>query len=72
MCMGAIIWSRISQVVFGATMEDHKHYRDRHGNAQWRWRVIDVPAQAIAVQGDPIVKLVAGFMREECLALFHS
>ena len=72
MCIGAVIWSRISQVVFGATMADNKRYRDRHGNAQWRWRVIEVPAQAIAAQGDPVVELVAGFMREECIALFHS
>ena len=71
MCMGAIIWSRITEVVFGAMISDHKHYRDRHGNEQWRWRVIDVAAQDVAARGDPIVKLTAGFMREECVALFH-
>jgi tRNA(Arg) A34 adenosine deaminase TadA len=72
MCMGGIIWSRISKVFFGATIEDHMHYRDLRGNSQWRWRVINVPAKAIATQGDPVVELVGGFMREECLALFHS
>jgi len=72
MCMGAIIWSRISKVFFGASIEDHKRYRDFHGNSQWRWRVINVPAQTIAAQGDPVVELTAGFLREECLALFHS
>jgi tRNA(Arg) A34 adenosine deaminase TadA len=72
MCMSAIVWSRVSQVVFGATMEDHKTYRDRFGNDQWRWRVIDVPATTIARQSDSAVKLVPGFMREECIALFHS
>src|SRR5215831_3959316 len=61
MCMGAIIWARISQVVFGATMEDHKRFRDLHGNEHWRWRVIEIPAQMIAARGDPAVDLVAGF-----------
>jgi len=43
-----------------------------HGNERWRWRVIDIPASVITVQGAPPVRLVAGFMREQCLALFHS
>src|SRR5262245_30023333 len=72
MCMGAVIWSRISRVVFGATMEDHKLYRDRHGTAQWPWRVIDIRAQTMAAQASPVVELVSGFMRRECLELFHS
>ena len=72
MCMGAVIWSRVSCVVFGATIDDHKRFRDERGNERWRWRVIDVPAAVIAAKGDPRVDLVSGFMREECLALFHS
>lgn len=72
MCMSAIIWSKISAVVFGATMEDHKQYRDSNGNAKWKWRVIDVPADHIASRGEPHVELVSGFMRDECLSLFHS
>lgn len=72
MCMGAVVWSRISCVVFGAKIEDHKRFRDEHGNAQWRWRVIDMPAALIAEKADPPVELVGGFMREECVALFHS
>jgi tRNA(Arg) A34 adenosine deaminase TadA len=72
MCMGAIIWARLSHLVFGATIEDHKRYRDSHSNPQWRWRVIDVPAQTIALKGDPVVEVIAGFLRDECVALFHS
>jgi tRNA(adenine34) deaminase len=72
MCMGAVIWSRIPCVVFGATMEDHKQFRDGHGNSQWRWRVIDLPAVAVAARGDPPVKIIGGFMRDQCLGLFHS
>lgn len=72
MCMGAVVWSRITGVVFGATMEDHKRYRDERGNSKWRWRVIDVPAALIASKAEPRVELIAGFMRQECLQLFHS
>jgi len=72
MCMGAVIWSRIPRVVFGATMEDHKRHRDRHGNTQWPWRVIDIRAGKIAAASSPVVELVGGFMRQECLDLFHS
>lgn len=72
MCMGAVVWSRVSCVVFGATIDDHKRFRDEHGNARWRWRVIDLPAALIAEKADPPIELVSGFMRDECLALFHS
>lgn len=72
MCMGAVVWSRITGIVFGATIEDHKRYRDEHGNERWRWRVIDVPAAFIASKAEPPVELIGGFMREECLQLFHS
>ena len=72
MCMGAVVWSRISCVVFGATLADHKRFRDEHGNAKWRWRVIDLPAALVAAKAQPPVELIGGFMREECLALLHS
>lgn len=72
MCMGAVVWARVSSVVFGATLDDHKRFRDEHGNEQWRWRVIDLPAALVAARADPQVELIGGFMREECLALFHS
>lgn len=70
--MGAIIWSRVSCVVFGATMDDHKRFRDEHGTEQWRWCVIEIPAAVIAAKGWPPVALISGFMREECAALFHA
>lgn len=72
MCMGAIIWARITTVVFGASMTDHIQFRDRHANDQWKWRVIDIPAEHIARQGDPLVELIPGFMQEECCGLFHK
>jgi len=72
MCMAAAIWARIPTVVFGATMEDHSKHRDQHGTTSWPWRVIGFRAREIAACGEPKVALIEGFMREECLALFHS
>ena len=72
MCIAAAIWARIPTVVFGVTRDDHREYRDRHGNPDWPWRVVDVPAREIAERGEPRVTLIAGFLRDECLDLFHS
>jgi hypothetical protein len=35
-------------------MEDHERDRDRdgHANAQGHWHIIELPAQALAAQGD--------------------
>ena len=71
MCMSAIIWARISKVVFGASMEEHKAFRDQYSTEQWKWRVIDVPAEFIASRGDPSIELYPGYMRKECCELFH-
>ncbi len=72
MCVSAAVWARIPQIVFGATQEDHRRYRDLHGNSHRKWRLIELPAQLIADRGDPPIKLVPGFMREACVALFHA
>ena len=72
MCVCAAVWARIPTVVYGATMEDHKLYSSRSGTSEWPWRVVDVPAAYIADRGQPRVVLIPGFMREECLRLFHS
>jgi tRNA(adenine34) deaminase len=70
MCASAAVWARLSVIVYGATIDDHKRYRDEHGNPRWRWRVIDIPAQTIVAAGDPHIELVGGFMRAEWLALY--
>lgn len=71
MCMSAAIWARVGGLAFGATMEDHKHFRDAFGNRDWPWRVIDIPAAEVANRSSSDIHIVAGFMRQACLELFH-
>lgn len=72
MCMSAAIWARISTVVFGATMADHKEFRDSFGNVRWPWRVIDIPAEEVAARSQSDIQIVPGYMRESCIKLFHD
>lgn len=72
MCMSATIWARVGTLVFGATMEDHKAFRDTFGNDNWPWRVIDIPAVEVAKRSCSDIQIVPGYMREACLQLFHQ
>lgn len=72
MCMSAAIWARVGTLVFGATMEDHKAFRDAFGNEAWPWRVIDIPAAEVAKRASSDIQIVPGYLREACLELFHE
>jgi tRNA(Arg) A34 adenosine deaminase TadA len=71
MCAGAAIWAKMEGIVFGAKMGDMSDFRAKHGNNDWQWRTIKIPASTIIAQGDPKLALVEGFMRDECKKLFH-
>ena len=72
MCAGAAIWARIPKVIWGATIEDTAEYAAKHGNDDFKWRVVNIPAKQIFESGNPKVEYVEGFMREECKKLYHS
>lgn len=61
MCMGAIIWTGIGAVVYGASIDDAaKHYTQIH-----------ISAQEVANKSWYDLNLVQGIEREKCLSLFH-
>jgi len=72
MCAGAAVWANMQGVVSGAKIEDISNYSLKNRNAEWKWRVINIPAREILSRGDPKVEIVEEFMRDECCSLFHS
>lgn len=72
MCATACVWARLKGVVFGANLEDMILYSKKSGNKQWRWRTVQINVQEVFAKGYPKVEVIGGFMRDECIKLFHS
>ncbi len=71
MCMGAIIFSRMKGLIFGARTKDMKDYRLLSNNEIWSWRTIDISSKEIVERGTHKMVIVESFMRDDCLKLFH-
>jgi tRNA(Arg) A34 adenosine deaminase TadA len=71
MCAAAAIWARMAGIVSGSTLDDMAEFRATCGNPKWSWRTVDIAARSVLEQGDPVLFLVEGFLREECRRLFH-
>ena len=72
MCAAAAIWARMSGIVAGSTIQDMANFREKFGSPEWTWRTVDIAAKAVLDSGDPRLFLYEGFLREECLRLFHD
>lgn len=72
MCATASVWAKLECVVIGARMDDMADYRSSYGNGDWSWRTLHIPAREIFAKGDPHVKIIEDFLRDECRELFHS
>ena len=72
MCAGAAIWARIPQVIWGASIQDTAEYANNKGTEDFKWRVVNIPAKQIFENGNPKVEYFEGFMRDECIKLYHS
>lgn len=62
MCAAAIHWSKIPDLIYGASIEDA---------AQAGFSEIRLPARSLLSQGEPPVRIVEGVEREACLELFE-
>ena len=47
MCAAAAVWANMKGVVSGAKIEDIWSYHLKNGNAEWKWRVINIPAREV-------------------------
>jgi tRNA(Arg) A34 adenosine deaminase TadA len=72
MCTSAAIWAKMDGIVFGAKITDIDAHRKKNGNEEFEWRTISIPCAVVAEHGDPKIAVVEGFMRKECMQLFHS
>ena len=72
MCAAAAVWARMDGIVFGSTLQDMIDYRLKNGTREWTWRTIDISASEVLAKGEPKLDVVEGFMRGECLKLFHT
>jgi tRNA(Arg) A34 adenosine deaminase TadA len=72
MCAAAMIWARMKGAVSGARTEDIADYAAQYGNDKWKWRTVAISAEAVFNSGQPRVEYVEDFMRQQCVALFHS
>ncbi len=66
MCASAVIWAKMEGIVFGAFKDDAKE----RGSKKFSWRQIDISCKDVLKKGEPKLKVVEGFMRDECLKLF--
>jgi len=66
MCASAAVWAKMEGIVFGAFKDDAKE----KGNKRFSWRQIDISCKDVFEKGEPKLKVIEGFMRDECLNLF--
>ena len=69
MCIGAAIWAKMEGVVWGASKEDAQKIAQSSKDKKFTWRQIDISSKEVIEKGEPKIKLVENFMREECKEL---
>ncbi len=72
MCAAASVWAKVDTIVYGVTREDMISIMEKKSNKKFSWRQIAVSCKTIVEKESPNVnvKLIPGFMKEECLKLF--
>jgi len=63
MCMGAIIWAKVSKIVYGASIRD---------SIKLGMTIIDLGCREITKRSPWKVKLREGVLKEECLKLYNE
>lgn len=72
MCATACVWVRLAGVVYGAEMTDMMIYSKANSNEKWKWRTVRIRAADVFSKGTPHVEIIGGYLRDECIKLFHS
>lgn len=71
MCTGAIVYSRIKGIIFGANLDDIRESRLRHNHHNRSWRTMNIRAKDLLRDTEKDLTLIEGFMRMECKKLFY-
>lgn len=72
MCASVIVWARLKGIVYGASYQDMKKYREKNANDNYLWRTINISCQEVFTKSTEKIELVRDFMRKECVELFHN
>lgn len=72
MCTSAAVWAKIRGIVSGTYISDMSGYRNKIKSNEWRWRTINVSPEHIVENTEDKLFLIRGFLRDECIKLFHS
>jgi len=70
MCAGACVWSRIGAVVYGVSQEDIAAYGRKRGTEIYKWRACLISCEFVFKQGNHVIPVTGGFLRNECQKLF--
>jgi tRNA(Arg) A34 adenosine deaminase TadA len=70
MCSSAAIWAKMEGIVFGVSMEYTKNEMKKRMGGKFSWRQIDISCQEVLNKGEPKLKLIPDFLKEECIKLF--
>ena len=71
MCTSVAIWAKMSGIVFGAYENDAIEMYKKQAGSQFTWRQINITASYVASKGEPKLKVIEGFMRDECVKLYE-
>ena len=71
MCSGASVWAKLAGIIYGSRWEDMRDYANRNSNDDYRWRTIELSCREVISKSPEKIEVIGGFMREECLKLFH-
>ena len=71
MCAAASVWAKIDTIAYGITREDMILVMEKKADENFSWRQIDISCEMVIKSEKPTanVKLIPGFLREECLKL---
>ena len=58
-------------IVFSVSREDMISEMKKRMGSKFSWRQIEIPCEYILNKGQPKLKLISGFMREEGMKLFN-
>lgn len=72
MCASVIVWARLKGVIYGASQQDMKNYRENFSNSKYLWRTIDIPCKVVFAKATEKINVVGDFLRGECMKLFHN
>jgi len=71
MCSGAMVWSNMDGLVFGATTKDLENFwKKRRSEQTSKRKFIFIKAGDILKKSKPKIFVISGFLRSQCLKLF--